>query len=281
MPNDGTGFTHTLSVSTVSQLRRILRQASTLLVVYYAYMLEYRAELVLWVLTGSLPMILMGVWMEAAQGGLFGLTPVEFARYFLVVFIIRQLTVVWVIWEFEKDVVEGRLSPRLLQPIDPVWHHVASHMAERLARMPFAIALVGFFFILYPQAFWIPHWQGVVLSTFAVILGFALRFLIQYTFALFAFWTERASALEQFWFLLYLFLSGMLAPLEIFPALVREVVLWTPFPYLIYFPCALLLGFPVQVGQGFLAIVGWTTLFFVWNRWLWRQGLKQYSGMGA
>jgi ABC-2 type transport system permease protein len=258
-----------------------LRKAMILLQVYYAYMLEYRAELLFWMLSGSLPIILMGVWMEASQGGKYGLSAIEFARYFLAVFIIRQMTIVWVVWEFEKEVVEGRLSSKLLQPLDPVWHHVASHVSERLARLPFSMALIVLFFVLYPQAFWIPSFSHIVLAALAIILAFTLRFLIQYTFALCAFWIERASAIEQFWFLLYLFLSGFLAPLEVFPPLVREIVLWTPFPYLIYFPSALLLGLPVNIAQGFLAILGWSFLFFLGSRWLWHQGLKQYSGMGA
>jgi ABC-2 type transport system permease protein len=68
-------------------MKKIIRKALTLLTVYYAYMLEYRAELILWVLSGSLPIILMGVWIKAAQGGRFGLSPVDFARYFLTVFV--------------------------------------------------------------------------------------------------------------------------------------------------------------------------------------------------
>jgi ABC-2 type transport system permease protein len=259
----------------------VFRKARVLLVAYYAYMLEYRAELFLWALSGSLPLILMGVWIEAAQGGQFGLSPLDFTRYFLTVFIIRQFTVVWVIYEFEKDVVQGRLSPRLLQPLDPVWHHVTSHVSERLARLPFALVLVGLFFMLYPQAFWVPPIGNFLLFVVAVIFAFALRFVIQYTFALFAFWTERARAIENFWFLLYLFLSGMIAPLEMFPKPVREVVIWTPFPYLIHFPAALLIGLDEDVVRGFLVTLGWGLLFFVLNRWLWRRGLKQYSGMGA
>jgi hypothetical protein len=88
-------------------IRQIGKLISTFLSVYYAYMVEYRAELILWVLAGSLPLILMGVWMQAAQGqGFLGFTSVQFARYFLAVFVIRQFTVVWVVWEFEKDVVD-------------------------------------------------------------------------------------------------------------------------------------------------------------------------------
>lgn len=112
-------------------------------------------------------------------------------------------------------------------------------------------------------------------------MAFTLRFLTQYTLALFAFWTERASAIEQFWFLFYLFLSGMIAPLEVFPPIVHDIALWTPFPYLVHFPAAILIGIPVDIIGGLLMMLGWIVLFFIWNRWLWRQGLKQYSGMGA
>jgi ABC-2 type transport system permease protein len=150
-------------------MNRVITKAKAFLLVYYAYMLEYRAELFLWALSGTLPLILMGVWTKASAQGQFGLNPGEFARYFLIVFLIRQFTVVWVIWEFEKEVVEGRLSPRLLQPIDPVWHHVASHLSERLARLPFALALVGLFFLLYPQAIWVPSLWRVLL--FVPVLG--------------------------------------------------------------------------------------------------------------
>lgn len=266
----------------MNRFNSMVRKAQALLTTYYAYMLEYRAELFLWALSGSLPFILMGIWIEAAQqGGQFGLSPVEFARYFLATFVIRQMTVVWVIWEFEKEVVQGKLSPRLLQPLDPVWHHFSGHVSERFARLPFIVGLIILFFVLYPQAFWIPSFGRLVLFLVIGTIAFVLRFLIQYTFAMFAFWTERAVAIEQFWFLIYLFLSGMIAPLEMFPPAVKAFVLWTPFPYLLHFPAAILVGLPVDIGQGMLAIFGWMLLFFLCNRWLWREGLKRYSGMGA
>ncbi|HBE20428.1 MAG TPA: multidrug ABC transporter permease [Cyanobacteria bacterium UBA11149] len=262
-------------------MKRVITIAKTLIFVYYAYILEYRAEIFLWALSGSLPLIMMGVWIEASQGGQFSLAAGDFARYFLAVFIIRQFTVVWVIWDFEKEVLQGQLSHRLLQPIDPVWHHVATHISERIARIPFIVALVALFFLLYPQAFWLPSLSNLLLFCVTVVMAFALRFLMQYTYALFAFWTERASAIEQFLFLLHLFLSGMIAPLEVFPDAVREVALWTPFPYMINFPASVLIGLPVDLGRAFLVMWGWGLFFFVTNRWLWRKGLKHYSGMGA
>ena len=258
-----------------------LRKVRTLLIAHYAHMLEYRAEIFLWALSNSLPIILMGVWIEASKDGNFDFTPQQFTRYFFSVFVVRQLTTIWVIWEFEREILEGKLSLRLLQPIDPVWHHVARHLAEKMTRIPLVALFCGLFFVLYPNAAWIPSLSDLLLGLVAIVLAFILRFAIQYTFAMLAFWTERASAIQQFWFLFYIFLSGTVAPLEVFPAGVRQIVEWTPFPYMMHFPAILLMGLPVEFGKSVIIMISWTAAFLLLNRWLWRKGLRQYSGMGA
>ncbi len=262
-------------------MKFLIKKARIIFLAYYAHMLEYRAEIFLWALSNSLPIILMGVWIQASQDGNFSLSSTDFARYFFSVFIVRQFTTIWVIWEFEREIIEGKLSFRLLQPIDPVWHHVARHLAEKTTRLPLIILFCSLFFILYPDAAWIPETINILLGILAIALAFILRFAIQYTFAMLAFWTERASAIQQFWFLFYIFLSGTIAPLEVFPDTVRQIVEWTPFPYMMHFPAVLLMGLPVDFGKSILTMIAWTIVFIIANRWLWRKGLKQYSGMGA
>ena len=258
-----------------------INKAKTLLLTHYAHMLEYRAEIFLWALSNSLPIILMGVWIKASQEGNFDLTPEDFARYFFAVFIVRQFTAIWVIWDFEREIIEGKLSFHLLQPIDPVWHHVARHLAEKMTRIPLIFLFTGIFFVLYPNAIWFPSASQIFLFIVAIAASFILRFVIQYTFAMFAFWTERASAIQQFWFLFYIFLSGAIAPLEVFPNSFRRIIELTPFPYLMHFPAALIVGLEVNFWRSILIIITWTIVVYFLNRWLWKKGLKQYSGMGA
>jgi ABC-2 type transport system permease protein len=186
-------------------MKWIFRKIIAFFSVYYAYVMEYRAEIFLWALSGSLPLILMGLWIEASKSGNFSLTSTQFAQYFLTVFLVKEFTIVWMIWEFEREVLEGILSFRLLQPIDPVWHHVAMHLSERVARIPFTVGLVCLFFVLYPDALWLPKFTNILLFVIVVALAFTLRFIIQYTFAIFAFWTERVASIEELWYLIYLF----------------------------------------------------------------------------
>ncbi len=284
-----------------------MRRLVTMLRVYYAYMAEYRAELFLWAMANLLPFIMMGLWMQAVQGdagiagggagatsgvtsggggGGFGFTPVMIARYFIVLFIVRQLTIVWVIWEFEDMVVRGRLSPYLLQPQDPVWRLVTMHLSEQAARVPFAVALVVIALALYPQAFFVPSAANLGLAVLAVYAAFVVRFLMQYTVAMLCFWFERAAGIEQLMFLPYLFLSGSIAPLDAFPPAVRTVALWTPFPYLLYFPVRLLMGLDTPAGhisllRGFGMLTLWLAGLALLNRWAWSRGVRHYSAMGA
>jgi len=104
---------------------------------------------------------------------------------------------------------------------------------------------------------------------------------MQYTLAMFAFWTEKASSIQEVIFLVNLFLSGAIAPLELFPPEMRAIALWTPFPYIINFPASIITGLKVNVLHSFGMILMWVVIFSIVNRWLWRKGLKQYSGMGA
>ena len=270
-------------LSSQTSWRVAWRRGRGLLSSQYAYMVEYRAELVLWALSMSLSFILMGVWYEASARADVGLSQAQIVRYFFCVFLVRQFTAVWVLWELEQQIQKGQLSPQLLLPIDPVWKHLAGHVAERLARGPFVVLLAALFFALYPSALFVPSMSQALLFVALVVGAFLLRFAIQYTVAMACFWLERASAIETLHMLLYMFASGAIAPLEAFPPAMRDVVMWTPFPYLIWLPARALMGGldDDTLHRGVLVMLGWFVVFVVLNRIGWRLGLRRYSSMGA
>ena len=254
----------------------------SLLAVYYAMMVEYRAELLLWALSNSLAFILMGAWYQATSRGTFAVQPIDVVRYFLAVFVVRQLTVVWVIWEVEQDMQRGRLAHFLLTPIDPLWRYLALHVSERLARLPFSFGLVVLFFVLYPPAFFVPDPVHALQAVAFCFVAFALRFLIQYTFALLSFWTERASSVESLVFIVYMFLSGAVAPLDVFPPAVKDVVMLTPFPYMVWVPARLIVGgAAVDLEQACVVCGAWMVALVVINRIVWARGLKRFTAQGA
>ncbi len=270
-------------------MRAWLRKMKTFIVVQYALMLEYRAEIFFWAVATILPLIMMGPWMMAGRTGRFTLDESQFARYFIAAFCVRQFQLVWVIFEFEFYVVSGKLSPLLLHPIDPIWRWLAAHLGETLTRLPFILAIIAFALWLFPQSItasdgglWLPTLAAVGLTAVATMAAFVLRFLMQYALAMGAFWVERVSAFERLIFLPYIFFSGLIAPLEVFPPLVMQIVLWTPFPYMVWYPAGLLSGGQVPPAWQAFAVIGlWGVVLHLIGRVLWRMGLRHYSAMGA
>jgi ABC-type uncharacterized transport system permease subunit len=117
----------------------------------------------------------------------------------------------------------------------------------------------------------------------AVVLGFLLRFLVEWTIALAAFWTTRVTAINQIHFMAVLFFSGQIAPLAVLPYPLRVVAMILPFRWTIGFPVELVLGRLTagQVLTGFAVQTAWLVAALAILKLAWRASVKNYSAVGA
>ena len=247
----------------------------------YALMLDYRAEIFLWILSSILPFIMLSVWSNSEISSSIGFDNASLSRYFLSVFLVRQFSIVWVVKAFEADALLGRISPFILQPLHPLWRYFVTHLSEQFARLPFVTCIVFFFFIVNPSSFWIPQLNQFLLACLATWLAFIIGFLIQSIICALCFWTEKASGLERAIGGPFLFLSGLLAPITAFPNIVQKITYLTPFPYMIFFPAQILSGQEEYIFQGFLVQLLWIIILLPILVMLWKAGIRNYTGMGA
>lgn len=249
-------------------------------------MLQYRAMLFIW-MTGHVvePLVYLVVWsvVSNTSGGSVGTyTANDFAAYFITMMLVNQLTYSWIMWEFDYRVREGTLSPLLLKPVHPIHSDIADNISAKLVTLPLMLLIaIGLALIFKPSA------TPALWSTLAFIpvlfLAFMVRFLIDWTVALAAFWTTRTSAIIQTYSVLVLFLSGQFAPLTLFPYPIRVLAEILPFRWLIGFPVELVLGriTPGEAVVGIFAQAVWLVISIVLLRVVWRAGLKVYSAVGA
>jgi ABC-2 type transport system permease protein len=117
----------------------------------------------------------------------------------------------------------------------------------------------------------------------ALILAFLVRFLLEWTLALAAFWTTRVNAINQVYFILMLFLAGQIAPLTLFPHWIQILADILPFQWMLGFPVELVLGrlTQIQALEGLAAQVVWVIISLVLVRLVWRAGVRVYSAVGA
>ncbi len=266
--------------------RATLRKVRVLLSVWFAHMSAYRAEIIIWMLTGTIPLIMLAVWIGKAQtagGVLDGYTPPDFATYFLGAWITQQCIVAWVAWELDGQIRQGLLSPKLLRPIDPLWELAAGHVTERFVRLPFMLIVVTIGILLVPGTRLTPDIWHVLLFIISVSLAFAIRFLSAYCIGLLSFWFTQATAIDDLWYVVAAFLTGSFAPLTFYPAAVQSAIQWTPFPYLVYYPVRILNGTADgrEIIQTLLVQLVWTVLLWFARSALWRYGLRRYGAVGA
>ena len=76
---------------------RVLRALPTLFRIGVAETLAYRAEFVVWILTTTQPLIMLGLWTSVARLQPFtNYSAADFVAYFLAALIVRQLAGNWV-----------------------------------------------------------------------------------------------------------------------------------------------------------------------------------------
>jgi ABC-2 type transport system permease protein len=247
---------------------------------------QYRGALVIWLLGLILqPVIYLSVWSTVArsQGGVVdGFSAADFAAYYLVALIVSQATFTWIMWEMEYWIRQGSLSPLLVRPVHPIHRHIANNLTFKLLTMAVVVPVVMALAMVFRPTF--AGSASTVLAFFpALALAMALRFAVEWTLASAAFWVTRVSAINQLYFVVFLFLSGFAVPLDLLPGAVRVVAAWLPFYRMLGFPVELLLGrlTPGQVVLGFVAQIAWLAIAIFLLNAMWARGVRQYSAVGA
>ena len=123
-----------------------IRKILALLKVQYSNMLEYRAEIALWAISGIIPFFMLNIWTTNNLNESINISDNMLSRYFISAFFVRQFSVVWVVFTFEEDALLGKVSPYLIQPLNPFFRYFAQHIAEQITRLPFALIIACIFF---------------------------------------------------------------------------------------------------------------------------------------
>jgi ABC-2 type transport system permease protein len=116
-----------------------------------------------------------------------------------------------------------------------------------------------------------------------MIMGFFVGFLLSASITSIAFWTTRVYSIDEFYHAMILLFSGQFVPLPLMPKVIQGVAQYLPFQLLIYFPIQLILGklSNAQIIQGYVIGVIWLIVAISIFNWVWRNGVKRYSAVGA
>jgi ABC-2 type transport system permease protein len=255
--------------------------------VNWAEQWQYRANLIMYLLYWLVsPIIYLAVWTSIAQakGSVNGFTANDFVTYYMTLLVVDQITSNIVIHTFAYKVQDGSLSGELVRPIHPM---LTNALVNNIAFK--ALTIMGFIpiwiilFFLYKPDYSAVTLTGILLAIPAMLMGFLVGFLLSAAITSLAFWTTRVYSIHEFYYALQLLFSGQFVPLTLMPKLVQDIAQYLPFQLLIYFPIQVILGklSAAQIMQGYMIGAVWLVISISLFVWVWRNGVKQYSAVGA
>ncbi|MDP9405853.1 MAG: ABC-2 family transporter protein [Actinomycetota bacterium] len=240
----------------------------------YAYMVGMVAE----------PLIYLVVWstVARAQGGAVeGITPREFAAYYIVWTLVRNMNIVFTPYGWEERIREGVLSGMLLRPVHPIHYDLAYFAGWKVVVIVLWLPLAAVLSLLFRPTFSVTPLEAVVFAV-AIWGAYLIRSLLLWVLGMITFWTTRVSALYELYFTAELLLSGRLVPLALMPAWVIAASSVLPFRWTFGFPIEVLAGDlpPRELLAGLALQALWVGVGATLVAVVWRLGISRYAAVG-
>ncbi len=190
-----------------------------------------------------------------------------------------------------RSIRDGSIKKYLTQPVDMIGFLLLGRVAHKLVY--YLIATLPFALVFFLCRGYFSGWPDVgTLFAFllSLILSFLLGFFLEATIGMIGFWFLEVSSLLFVYMLFSFFLSGHMFPLSMLDRVVLpggwtlfDIVGFTPFQYLAYFPSAVFLGkvTGAELVRGLLVEAAWVVGLMILSRWAYQRGVKRYSGYGG
>jgi ABC-2 type transport system permease protein len=261
-----------------------LRKWRAMMSVFFQDGLAYRAQGIIWILTDvSLAITMPLVWMAASQGGpIQGFTAGDFVTYYLCVLLLNQFVQSHFMWDVAWEVKDGLFSAQIVRPVNWLEFMLIRNFVWRCIRLSLFLPWFFLFLFLYrdqvggSELFF--GWQFWL----SVALGHAVSVMTVLSMSLIALFVQEAFSIFELYYLPMLFLSGQLFPISLYPEWAQRLADWLPFYYTVGAPTEILVGrTPIgDMGPTLLAQCAWVLVMCVAFRYMWRFGLKHYTGVG-
>jgi ABC-2 type transport system permease protein len=255
--------------------------------VNWAEQWQYRANLVMYLLYWVIsPIVYLAVWTTVAnsQGDVSGLTANDFVTYYMTLLLVDTLTSEITIYILAYKIQDGTLSGDLLRPIHPIMTQtLVNNLAFKALTLMVLVPVWLVLFVLVQPDYSAVTAQSLLLAVPAIVLGFAISFLLGAALTSLAFWTTRVYAIGEFYTGMILLFSGQFVPLELMPPQIQRIAELLPFQLFRYFPVQLILNnlAPEVIVRNFAMSIFWLVVSWFLFRAVWSRGVRRFSAVGA
>jgi ABC-2 type transport system permease protein len=204
--------------------------------------------------------------------------------FLLVLFLDSLITPTDDEWQVASDIRDGLINNFLVKPINYLTYRFCIFASSRLLYTVVTFPVLVLVFSAFRHYLrWPSRPEVWVCSLVSIGMAAFLQFFISFCVATLAFWMLEISTVVFILYSFEYFLSGHLFPLGLMPVAFQKIVNWSPFPYELYFPVAVLQQKITggAVYQGLAVQAFWVGFMFLAARFCWARGLRKYQAVGG
>jgi ABC-2 type transport system permease protein len=246
----------------------------------------YRVNFFFWRLQVFISFIIFySLWSAVSYGkthlGVYSLP--QLYSYFVIGYIIRALVFATRTADIGGDIQHGNLSILLLKPIGTIKYYFARDIIDKLFNLSFMIFEFFIILLIFRPTLVFPSSSNLLFFIILFLLSILIFFFYSLIISFIAFWTDSAWPPRFLFGVVFVTLfSGQYLPLDFLPKSLVNILNYTPYPYLYYYPIKAWLG---QLSQPDLILsilysLAMLILTAVIAQFMWLKGKKVFQSYG-
>ncbi len=221
---------------------------------------------------------------SAGGDTLFGFTYAQMLGYVVVANIVSRLVRTGFEYDLNDDIRTGGLDRFLVKPMDYFAFRLSQFAGAKAAETAFmGLCLAAALVVLSGLAGFAAGAAGVLGFVAALVLAFALNFLVFWCIGLLGFWLTEIGFLFEAARIVIITASGGVFPLSVFGPRAESLLEALPFRFTIQFPTEVLCGrvAGAELAWGLAAAAAWCLALLALARSLWAAGLRRFVAVGS
>lgn len=259
-----------------------------ILLLHFEHITEHRARSFVWFLISLFnPLLFVLFWKGAFQGKSEIATSWTFSvmtsYYFLLTFVSAALTAHIEGDVSEEDIKKGGLVQYLLKPYSYFWMKFYEGLHYRLLNGAYGlITLLIFLSIFGIRATFVNNTISILLIVPIIVLAYFLSFIFKMIVGIIAFWTTEIRGFYSLVDIVLLIFAGYIMPVTLLIHPLEALAKNLPFAYMIYYPVTAIQGKynPYELMQIIGVQIIWLMALLAIYQFLWKRGLREFTGVG-
>ncbi len=251
--------------------------------------ITYRVRIITYAFISAFtPVLMIFIWIKYYSEGktVQGYTLSYLVTYYSLVVII-SLFISKVEVNVKEDIKDGGLVNFVIRPFNYLFYRFFWEVGWYVIKITFFIG--PFLLLLYSisrsagvslaiSSSWVYIGLGILSSIFAYILSFIMSMCI----GALAFFITEITGIANLYEISTEFLTGKVFPIAFFPVFLQNILGFTPFVYITAFPVEVFMA-KLEIDEALRGVgiqCAWIFLGYFLYRFLWRMGIKKFSGVG-